>query len=322
MNARRRFACCGVILLLSGFAAAAQDFPTRTVRIVVPFTAGGGNDVVARAMAERLARKWSQPVVVENRPGAGTAIGTRAVIEAAPDGHTLLFTSSSSLVVTPHTMKLAYDPLRDLEPILPVVSNLPALAVGNHVPAKSVAEFIAHAKANPGKLTYASPGAGTYSHVTMEYLKHLAGIDMVHVPYGGSSPVLTDMLGGRIDAYLVAFSVFQELEKQGRLRVLAMATEAKHALRPELPTIAETVPGFAVDVWFCVAAPARTPVMLLDLLHADMAEILNDATFVETFVRPQGFATMHLGRKEFADRIKADYEHWGRMVEIAGMRKP
>jgi tripartite-type tricarboxylate transporter receptor subunit TctC len=322
MQMRRALGWCWLFLLLASLGAAAQEFPTRTVRIVVPFTAGGGNDVVARAMADRLSRKWSQPVVVENRPGAGTALGTRAVVEAAPDGHTLLFTSSSSLVVTPHTMKLPYDPLRDLEPILPVVSNLPALAVGNHVPANTVAEFIAYAKANPGKLTYASPGAGAYSHVAMEHLRHLAGIDMVHVPYGGSSPVLTDMLGGRIDAYLVAFSVFQELEKQGRLKVLAMATEARHALRPELPTIAESIPGFAVDVWFFLAAPARTPPVLLDRLHADVSELLRDAAFIESFVRPQGFAAMHLGRAAFAERIKADYVQWGKMVEIAGMKKP
>ena len=231
----------------------------------------------------------------------------------APDGHTLLFTSSSSLVVTPHTMKLAYDPLRDLEPILPVVSNLPALAIGNHVPAKSVAEFIAHAKANPGKLTYASPGAGTYSHVTMEYLKHLAGIDMVHVPYGGSSPVLTDMLGGRIDAYLVAFSVFQELEKQGRLRVLAMATEAKHALRPELPTIAETVPGYELVLWYGIFAPARTPEPILDRLNAEMAKLADSAEVRERLSK-EGATAIRSTRAELGDRARNDLQRWREIV--------
>lgn len=307
--------------LLVATPAGAQDFPSRTVRIVVPFTAGGANDGVARAMADRLAKKWGQSVVVENRPGGATTIGTRAVIDAAPDGHTLLFTSSSSFVVTPHTTKINFDPLKDLEPVLLAVSVAPALAIGNHVPAKTVPELIAYAKANPGKLTYASAGTGTYSHVAAEHFRQLAGIDMVHVPYGGTAPAITDMLGARIDMYMVALGVFQDLEKAGKLKVAAMATPERHPDRPDLPTIGETVKGYAIDVWFGFSAPARTPAALLDKLHADMAEILADPAFVDGFVRPQGFTAPKLSRAQFAERVRSDYVQWGRMVEAAGLKK-
>jgi tripartite-type tricarboxylate transporter receptor subunit TctC len=322
INGMKAFA----LLALAGAAvlatsASAQDFPTRTVRIVVPFTAGGANDGVARAMADRLSKKWGQSVVVENRPGGATTIGTRAVIEAAPDGHTLLFTSSTSFVVTPHTTKLNFDPLKDLEPVLLAVSVAPAMAIGNHLPVKTVPELIAYAKANPGKLTYASAGTGTYSHVAAEHFKQLAGIDMVHVPYGGTSPAVTDMLGGRIDTYMVALGVFQDLERAGKLKLAAMATPERHPDRPDLPTIGETVPGYAIDVWFGFSAPAKTPVAVLDKLHDDMAEVLSDPAFVAGFVRPQGFTAPKLTRGQFAERLRADYALWGNMVERAGLKR-
>jgi tripartite-type tricarboxylate transporter receptor subunit TctC len=291
------------------------------VRIVVPFTPGGANDGVARAMADRLSKKWGQSVDVENRPGGATTIGTRAVNEAAPDGHTLLFTSSTSFVVTPHTTKLNFDPLKDLEPVLLAVSVAPAMAIGNHLPVKTVPELIAYAKANPGKLTYASAGTGTYSHVAAEHFKQLAGIDMLHVPYGGTSPAVTDMLGGRIDMYMVALGVFQDLEKAGKLKIAAMATPERHPDRPDLPTIGETVKDYAIDVWFGFSAPARTPAGVLDKLHDDMAEVLAEPAFIEGFVRPQGFTAPKLTRSQFAERLRSDYALWGSMVEKAGLKR-
>jgi tripartite-type tricarboxylate transporter receptor subunit TctC len=308
-------------LLTSVVAATAQSFPTRTVRIVVPFTAGGANDGVARAMAERLSKKWNQAVVVENRPGGATVIGTRAVVEAPPDGHTLLFTSSTSLVVTPHTTKLPFDPLADLEPVLLAVSVAPAMAVGSHLQAKSVAELIAYAKANPGKITFASAGTGTYSHVALEHFKLLAGIDMLHVPYSGTSPAITDMLGGRIDVYMVALGVFKDLDQTGKLRIIAMGTPARHPERLDLPTIGETLKDYSVDVWFGFSAPKKTPAAVLDQLHADMNEILQDRSFIDAFVTPQGFTASNLTRAQFAERLRQDYALWGQMVEKAGLSK-
>jgi tripartite-type tricarboxylate transporter receptor subunit TctC len=312
-----------VLVALLTPQAAAQEFPSRTVRIVVPFTPGGANDSVARAMADRLAKKWGKPVVVENRPGGGTTIGTRAVIDAAPDGHTLLFTSSSSLVVTPHTMNVNFDPLTDLAPIILAVNISPALAIGNHLPVKSVPELIALAKQSPGKLTFASAGTGTYTHVTMEYFTRVAGIEMLHVPYSGTTPVLTDLLGGRIDAYMVAVAVFKDLDRTGKLKIIAMGTEARHPELPNVPTIGETLPGFGVDVWFSFSEPARTPDAVLDKLHADMAEILSDKAFNDSFVRPQGFTLDMKSRAGFTAQVRRDHALWGKMVEAAGLkRKP
>jgi len=313
----------GFLFACSSTALMAQPFPSRTVRFIVPFTAGGANDGVARAMAHRLSKKWKQPVVVENRPGGATTIGTRAVIDAAPDGHTLLFTSSTSLVVTPHTTALPFNPLTDLQPIILAANISPAMAIAPHTPANPVSEFVAYAKQNPAKVNYASAGTGTYSHVAMEYFRQLAGIEMLHVPYAGTSPALTDMLGGRIDVYMVALGVFQDLEKAGKLKIVAMGTERRHPARPNTPTIGETVPGFGFDVWFGFAAPAKTPADLLDTLHADMAEILGDADFLNAYVRPQGFTVSPMSRAEFVAHMAVDYERWGKMVADAGLqRKP
>jgi tripartite-type tricarboxylate transporter receptor subunit TctC len=309
---------CGALVVPQ---ASAQEFPSRTVRIIVPFPPGGANDSVARAMADRLSRKWGRSVIVENRPGGGTTIGTRAVIDSAPDGHTLLFTSSSSLVVTPHTMSVNFNPLTDLAPIILAVNISPALAVGNHLPAKSVRALIALAKQNPGKLTFASAGTGTYTHVTMQYFTKLAGIDMLHVPYSGTTPALTDLLGGRIDAYLVAVAALKDLDQAGKLKIIGMATAARHPELPDIPTIGETVPGLGVDVWFSFSAPAHTPANILDQLHADMAVILQDKAFVDGFVRPQGFTVHLMSRFAFATQVRADYALWGKMVEAAGLKR-
>jgi len=302
-------------------SAQAQEFPSKVVKIVVPFPAGGANDTAARAIGERLAKKWGKPVVIENRPGAGTAIGTRAVIEAAPDGHTLLFTSSTPLVVNPHTRKLPFDPLKDLAPIAIAVSGSPAMAVSSSTPAKSLKELIAYAKANPGKLTYASTGKGTYTHVAMEYFGKQAGINMLHVPYNGTAPILTDMLGGRINVYMVTISVFQQLEKDGKLKIIAMGTEDKLPSRPDLPTIGSVIPGYGIDVWFGLAAPAGTPEAILDKINKDVVEIVNDPVFVKDFAEPRGFIPSKLNRQQFVERLKKDYNSWGNMADAIGLKK-
>jgi len=302
-------------------SAQAQEFPSKVVKIVVPFPAGGANDTAARAIGERLAKKWGKPVVIENRPGAGTAIGTRAVIEAAPDGHTLLFTSSTPLVVNPHTRKLPFDPLKDLAPIAIAVSGSPAMAVSSSTPAKSLKELVAYAKANPGKLTYASTGKGTYTHVAMEYFAKRAGINMLHVPYNGTAPILTDMLGGRINVYMVTISVFQQLEKDGKLKIIAMGTEDKLPSRPDLPTIGSVIPGYGIDVWFGLAAPAGTPEAILDKINKDVVEIVNDPVFVKDFAEPRGFIPSKLNRQQFVERLKKDYNSWGNMADAIGLKK-
>lgn len=314
-------AILGFCMLATATAANAQTFPDRPVKVIVPYTAGGGTDTVARAISQRLSEKWGQPVVVENRPGAGTTIGTESVVKSAPDGYTLLFSDSASFVINPHIYeKLAFDPRKDLEAVALAVHLAPVLAVSNEAPGKTVAELLAAAKANPGKLTYASPGVGSYPHVAMEYLKHLAGVDIQHIPYKGSAAAVTDLIAGRLTMYMVTYSVFEGLEKEGKLRVIGSATEKRLPNRPDLPTIGETVKGYAINVWFGFAAPKGTPVAILDKIHNDISEILKQPDFIERVLKPQTFIAGNLTRGGFAELINSDHEKWNLLVKISNVK--
>jgi tripartite-type tricarboxylate transporter receptor subunit TctC len=309
------------LLLSLMVSATAQDFPDHTVKVIVPYVAGGGTDSVARAVSQGLQELWGQPVVVENKSGAGTAVGSEYAAKSAADGYTLLFSDSSALVINPHVYsKLRYDPIKDFEPVALAVRLAPVLAISNDVKAKSVGEFIAYAKAHPGEMTYASPGTGTYTHIAMEYFKHMAGIEMLHVPYKGSSPAMTDLLAGRIASYMVTYSVFDQYEKDGKLKILAAATDKRLPNRPDLPTIGETVKNYSIDVWFGFAAPAGTPAAILDKIHADVTKIVNDPAFVEKFLKPQAFIAGNLSRAGFAAQVKSDFVKWGELVKIAGVK--
>ena len=301
--------------------AHAQKYPDRPVKVIVPYTAGGGTDSVARAISQKLGELWKQAVIVENRPGAGTSVGAEAVARATADGYTLLFSDSSTFVINPHIYtNLRFDPLKDFEPIALAVRLAPVLAVSNDTPAKSVSELIALAKAEPGKITYASPGVGTYTHIAMEYFKHAAGIDLLHVPYKGTTPALTDLLAGRVSAYFVTYSVFDSYEKAGKLKIIATATPERLPIRPDLPTIGETVPGYSIDVWFGFAAPAGTPTAILDKVHDDVSAILKDPDFIERFVKPQAYIAGNLSRAQFSERIKSDYEKWKELSRLANVK--
>ncbi len=312
-----------VLSLAAGLGAVpvhAQNYPDRAVKVIVPYTPGGGTDTVARAISQRLSEKWAHPVIVENRPGAGTSLGADAVAKAPSDGYTLLFTDSASFVINPHIYaKLPFDPLKDLEPIALAVRLAPVLAVANDAPGKTIAELIAFGKANPGKMTYATPGVGSYPHVAMEYFKHLAGIDILHVPYRGSTPALADLIGGRITMYMVTYSVFDALEREGKLKIAAAATDERLPNRPDLPTIGETVKGYGINVWFGFAAPAGTPTAVLDKIHGDVVEILKEPKFVETFIKPQAYIAGDISRKQFADQIKSEHAKWSELVRISGV---
>jgi tripartite-type tricarboxylate transporter receptor subunit TctC len=309
-------------LLLSFMAPAiAQNFPDHTVKVIVPYVAGGGTDSVARAVSQGLQELWGQPVVVENRSGAGTAVGSEYAAKSPADGYTLLFSDSSALVINPHVYsKLRYDPIKDFEPIALAVRLAPVLAIANDVKARSVGEFIAYAKTHPGEMSYASPGTGTYTHIAMEYFKHMAGIEMLHVPYKGSSPAMTDLIAGRIASYMVTYSVFDQYEKDGKLRILAAATDKRLPNRPDLPTIGETVKDYSIDVWFGFAAPAGTPPAILDKIHADVTRIVNEPAFVEKFLKPQAFIAGNLSRAAFVAQVKSDFAKWGELVKIAGVK--
>jgi tripartite-type tricarboxylate transporter receptor subunit TctC len=306
------------LLALLAAPAQAQNFPDRIVRIVVPYTPGGATDAVARALAQQLAELWKQPVVVENKPGAGASLGAELVAKSTPDGHTLLFSDSSPFVINPHIYdKLPFNPLTDLEPVALGVHLAPALAVSNNAPGKTLVDMLDYARSNPDKLSYASPGVGNYTHVAFEYLKHLSGTRIVHVPYRGTNQVMPDLPSGRVDMFLVTISVFTQYEKEGKLRVLAAATEKRLPQRPDLPTIGETVPGYAIDVWFGMAAPAGTPAAILDKINGDVRQALHGRSFHETFIVPQAYRAGELSRAQFGAKIKAEHEKWRELVRIS-----
>jgi tripartite-type tricarboxylate transporter receptor subunit TctC len=321
MNMKLKLLAAASLLLSFTASVAAQNFPDHTVKVIVPYVAGGGTDSVARAVGQGLQELWGQPVVVENKSGAGTSVGSEYAAKSAADGYTLLFSDSGALVINPHVYsKLRYDPIKDFEPVALAVRLAPVLAISNDVKAKSVGEFIAYAKAHPGEMSYASPGTGTYTHIAMEYFKHMAGIDMLHVPYKGSSPAMTDLIAGRIASYMVTYSVFDQYEKDGKLKILAAATDKRLPNRPDLPTIGETVKDYSIDVWFGFAAPAGTPAAILDKIRADVTRIVNDPAFVEKFLKPQAFIAGNLSRAAFVAQVKSDFLKWGELVKIAGVK--
>ena len=312
----------GLALGLVVMPAGAQTWPGKPVRMIVPYTAGGGTDTVARGMAHQLSEAWGQPVVVENRPGGATMIGTEAVVKSPADGTTLLFSDSASFVINQHLYaKMPYRPLTDLAPVALVVRLAPVLAVSNAVPATNVRELVAYAKANPGKLSYASFGSGSYPHVITEQLKRMAGIDVLHVPYKGSAAAVTDMLNGQLSMLIVTLSVFEQQEKAGKLKVLATANGRRLSLRPELPTLSEAgVPGYAASVWFGMAAPAGTPEPILTRIHADVMKALADPGYRAKFVAAQSLEPGDLTRAQFAALLKEEEERWGRLVRESGAK--
>jgi len=299
----------------------AQTYPDKPVRIIVPLTPGGATDTIARGLAQRLSAMWGKNVLIENRPGVGTIVGAEAAAKSAPDGYTLFFTEPATFVINPHLYKkLPYDPIADFAPITIVCRLSPVLAVSNAVPAKNLAELVAYAKANPGKLSYGSFGSGSYPHVAMEQFKHLAGVDLLHVPYKGSAGALPALLSGELSMLLVNMSVFESNLKAGRLKVLGTATEKRLQLHPELPTMSETVAGFSIDAWFALAAPARTPDEILDKVHADVVKVLGEAEFREKFLKPHSVEPGGMSRQEFARVLKRDLEVWGQMVRVSGAK--
>ena len=317
-----RFAALLAAVFVSAVPLTAHaEYPDHPVKIIVPYTAGGATDAVARAIAAQLSTLWKQPVIVENKAGAGASIGADFVAKSAPDGYTLMFSDPSPFVINPHIYdKLPFDPMKDLEPVALGVHLSPVLAISNNAPGKTLGNILAYARANPGKLTYASPGVGNYTPVATEYMNHLAKVKILHVPYRGTNQIMPDLLSGRVDMFLVTLSVFEQLEKDGKLRVIAAATEKRLPQRPDLPTIGETVPGYSIDVWFGMSAPAGTPVAILDKINADMRKVLNEKSFVDTFITPQAYQAGTLTRPQFAAKIKAEFVKWGELVAISGAK--
>ncbi len=299
-----------------------QIFPSRVVKLVVPTSPGGATDAFARALAPRLAEAWGQTVLVENRPGANQLLGADYVSKAAPDGHTLLVSDASSFVMNPHLYKnLPYDGLKGFTPITVLVRFPWVIAVHPALPAKTFQEFAAYAKANPGRIFYGSFGLGSSGHISVDYLKSLAGIDIVHVPYKGAGPAVTDLLSGQIQMMMVTPLLVDAHARDGRLRLIAAATAQRIPGLPNLPTVAESgVPGYEAGTWFALMGPPGMPRELTAKIYGDTMKILNDPAFRERYISRQWFEVVGNTPDEFASYIRAEYERWERLIRLSGVK--
>jgi tripartite-type tricarboxylate transporter receptor subunit TctC len=302
-------------------AALAQAYPTKPVRVIVPFAPGGGSDAVGRVLAQKLGDRLGQQFVVENRTGAGGSIGAAAVAKAAPDGYTLLLGSISEVALFPAVNPNApYDPLKDFAPV-GLAGVVPFVLVSSEtVPAKSVRELIALAKAEPGKLAYGSAGNGSTTHLAMELFASMAGIRLTHIPYKGSAPVMTDLLNGTLQLALSTMPATLPHASSPRLRMLAVTTATRSAAMPEVPTMQEAgVPGYSTALWTGLLAPAGTPPAVIETLSRETTAALAD-TEVRTALTRQGAEPTSSTPAQFAARIRSDLETWRAVVKEAGIK--
>jgi tripartite-type tricarboxylate transporter receptor subunit TctC len=266
----------GAALVAVAIPSGAQSYPTKPIRFVVPYAPGGNTDILSRLIGQKLTEAWGQQVIIDNRPGAGGTVGAEITAKAPPDGYTIVMGSFGNVIVANSLYKrLSYEPLKDLAPVV-LVALPPGILVANPaVPAKNVKELIAYAKANPGKLNYGSPGTGAWNHLFVELLKKQAGIDVVHVPYKGIAPAVTDLLAGQVQLAMAAFPAAMPHVRSNRLRALAVTSAQRSGIAPDVPTIAESgVPGFDAAGWFAVLVPAATPKPVIARLNAEVNRIL------------------------------------------------
>lgn len=309
-------ASCALALWVPQSASAQDVWPTKPVRIVVPFAAGGTTDVVARAVAKDLGEMWGQPVVVENRGGAGGNIGADAVAKSAPDGYTLLMTSGSIFTVNPHMYaRMPFDAKKDFIPVTNVASGPQLVVVNPSVPAKTLKEFIAYAKKQPGKLNFGSAGVGSQVHMAAESFLDAAGIDLAHIPYKGEGPSYTDLVSGSIQLMVGNIAAAAPFVNNGRLRALAVTSSARSPLLPNVPTVAESgLPGFENTGWFGFMLPAGTPQPIVDKVYRDTVKVLQ-GTEMKARLYVQGMTPVGNTPAEFARAIDKESAHWAKVVE-------
>lgn len=308
-------------LVLAAQAVHAQAYPSRPIRLVVPFPPGGSADILGRALGQKLGERLGQSVVVENRPGAGTAIAAELVAKAAPDGYTLMLGTVSSHAINPAlNPKLPFDPLRDFTPVAPVAAIPFALLVHPSVPARTVPELVGYARSKPGKLDYSSAGSGTSNHLAGELFESMTGTHMVHIPYRGSAPALQDLIAGRVAVMFDLVLTAAPHVRSGAVRGLAVTGTKRSAALPELPTIAESgLPGYDVTAWFGVFGPAGLPRPVVDRLNAEIARALAAPDLQRRLVS-QGADTLTGSPDEFAAYLKSETVKWAKVVRDAGVR--
>ena len=319
----KRFTSRLAALLLIGLVpaiAAAQAWPTKPVRMIVPFPAGGATDVVARLLAQKLGESWAQSVIVENRAGAGGNVGGDAAAHSPADGYTLFMASGSIVTANPYMYKsMSFDPAKDLVAITNVASGPQVIIVNPDGPFKTLRDLLAYAKANPGKLTFGSAGIGTQTHLAAENFAYSAGIDMTHVPYKGESYAITDVMGANIQLAVINLSAALNFIKAGKLRALAVTSRERSPLLPDVPAAAETLPGFENAGWFGLLAPTGTPHDVVDKVYRDSAKILGSDDFRAKLAQ-QGMGPVANTPAEFAAAIREESARWAKVIKERGLQ--
>ena len=306
---------------LTAASAFAQGYPTKPVRVVVTFPPGGTPDIYGRIMAVELSKLWGQSVVVENRTGAGGTIGTDYAAKSAPDGYTLLFAADASVTIAPHLYaKLPYDPVHDFAPVVNVTAGPFVLMANPAFPPNNVKELIALVRAQPGKISYASSGAGGQQHLAMESIRTMAGnMDMIHVPYKGFGQGLADVLANQVPLIFGGITASIQLTRSGKLKALGVTGPRRAKALPDVPAIAETLPGFDITAWYGFLAPAGTPREIVKKIHDDSVAIVHRADFLERLDR-DGIEPVGNTPEEFAAEIKRDIGRWEKIVKAAGVK--
>ena len=319
---RRKFlhvaAGAAAVLAVSG-RTWAQTYPSHSVRLIVPFPPGGPNDVFARLIGQWLHERLGQPIIIDHRPGAGGNIGTEVVVKAAPDGYTLLLINSNHTVNATLYDKLNYNFIRDIAPVAAIIQLPLVLVLNPLLPAKTLLEFTAHAKANPGKLNYASVGNGSTPHVAGELFKMMTGIDMVHVPYRGAVQALTDLISGQVQAMFIVPGVVTEHIKAGKLCGVAVTAATRSDVLPDLPTVGSIVAGYDATTWFGIGAPKNMPSEIVDKLNKEINAALANPK-IKAQLADLGGTALTLSPTEFAKLIADDTEKWGKVIRAANIK--
>lgn len=310
-----------MVAVLATAASAADSYPSRTVKIIVPFAAGGPADVYARVLAQKLETSLHQPFVVEDKPGGGSIVGTQVVQQAEPDGYTLLMMSNTHTVNETLIPKKPFQLMRDFVPVAPVNYSDLVMVVHPSVPAKTLKEFIALAKSKPGVLNYASSGPGTPYHMAGELFKAMAGVNIVHVPYKGSSGARTDVLGGQVQMMFDAITTMAPNVEAGKVRALGTSGKVRSKVLPNVPTISEAgVPGYEAVIWLGIMAPKGTPKAIVDKLNAEIRKAV-DSPDIKASWDKQGAVGMSMSPEEFDKFLRGDIEKWAKIVKISGARQ-
>jgi tripartite-type tricarboxylate transporter receptor subunit TctC len=319
---RRSFlslAAGAAVLPAASRIACAQTYPTRPVRLIVPFGAGGAPDILARLVAQWLSDRLGQPFIVENRPGANGNLGTQTVVEAPADGAMLLLASFANVVNTSIYQNLSFDFIRDTAPVASISRDPDVMVVVPSFPAKSVPEFIAYAKANPGKINMGSPGVGTSPHMAGELFKFMAKVDLTHVAYRSSAPVITDLLGGQVQVYFMPISAGIEYVKAGKLRALGVTTATRAEALPDVPVIGDFVPGYEVSAWYGIVAPKNTPAAIVEVLNKEINVGLADVK-LKARLADLGSSSFVASQAAFGKFLADETDKWAKVVKSAGIK--